>query len=84
MEAVRVRLGAGDLPDVGLCGYCGRRQLDTSGAHASCCAVGEATKGHNAIRDTIFAYAVEADPGTDWAPEDLVALHTQGHALLTC
>jgi len=33
----------------------------------------EATKGHNAIRDTILAYAAEVDPSADREPEGLVA-----------
>ena len=73
MEAVRVRLGAGGPPDVAVCGYCGGHQLDAAGAHASCCAAWEATKGHNAIRDTLFAYAIEANPSSEWEPENLVA-----------
>ena len=72
LEAVRVRLGAGGPSDIAMCGYCSKQQLDIPGSHASCCAVGEATKGHNAIRDTIFGYAVEADPSADWEPEGLV------------
>ena len=73
VEAVRVRLGDGGPPDVGLCGYCGKSQLDTSGAHASCCAIGEATVGHNAVRDVLFEFASTADPATEWEPEDLIS-----------
>eukprot|EP00973_Karenia_brevis_P088387 12256310-Karenia_brevis.AAC.1 len=72
VEAVRVRIGAGGPPDVAVCGCCGKHQLDTSGRHASCCALAEATRGHNAVRDVLFAYASEADPSTEWEPEDLV------------
>ena len=73
IEAVRVRLGAGGPPDVAVCGLCGRAQLDTAGGHASCCSLGEATAGHNAIRDCLFRYASEADPATEWEPQDLVS-----------
>ncbi len=72
VEAVRVRLGAGGPPDGGLCGHCGRSQLDRPGGHASCCAIGEANKGHDAIRDVVFEFASVADPATEWEPEDLV------------
>ena len=72
VEAVRVRLGAGGPPDVGLCGCCGKAQLDLSGGHASCCSLGEATAGHNALRDSLFGFACEADPASEWEPTDLV------------
>ena len=71
-EAVRVRLGAGGPPDVGVCGCCGQAQLDSSGAHASCCALGEATAGHAAVRDSIFECASAADPSAEWEPVDLI------------
>lgn len=74
-EAVRVRLGSGGPPDVGVCGYCERHQLDSAGGHASCCAVGEATLGHNAVRDVVFAYAAEADPSADREVADLAPSH---------
>ena len=47
-------------------------QLDSAGRHASCCALGEATVGHNALRDSLFEFASAADPATEWEPEDLV------------
>ena len=72
VEAVRVHLGAGGPPDEALCGCCGKVQLDASGGHASCCSLGEATNGHNAFRDSLFAFASEADPATEWEPEDLI------------
>ena len=71
-EAVRVRLGAGGPPDCALCGCCGRAQLDSAGSHASWCSLGEATAGHNAIRDALFEFAAAADPATELEPEDLI------------
>ena len=71
-EAVRVRLGCGGPPDCAICGCCGRAQLDAAGSHASWCSLGEATAGHNAVRDVLFEFASSADPATEWEPEDLI------------
>ena len=38
----------------------------------SCCALGEANNGHNAVRDCLYDFACTADPATEWEPEDLV------------
>ena len=73
MEAVRVTIGAGGATEAGICGYCDKHINDLAGAHASCCAIGEATKAHNAIRDIIFAFSAEADNSTEREPEGLVA-----------
>lgn len=73
VEAVRVRLGAGGPADISVCGLCGRAQLDAAGGHATCCSLGEATAGHNAIRDCIFKFASAADAATEWEPQDLVS-----------
>ena len=72
VEAVRVRLGAGGPGDVAVCGLCGKAQLDLAGGHATCCAIGESTTGHNAVRDCIYGYASNADPATEKEPMDLV------------
>ena len=72
IEAIRVRLGAGGPSDVAVRGLCGRAQLDTAGGHATCCALGESTAGHNAVRDCIFRFAADADPATELEPQDLV------------
>jgi hypothetical protein len=58
IEALRVRLGSADLPEGGICSACGERLLDRSGAHATCCAQGESTRGHNALRDVVFKFAL--------------------------
>jgi len=72
VEAVRVRLGAGGPPVSTLCTSCGQRTLDRAGAHASCCAPGESTRGHNAVRDVLFEFALHADPSAEKEPEFLI------------
>ena len=37
------------------------RLLDSNGTHALCCAPGESTRGHNAVRDELFAITRIAD-----------------------
>ena len=71
-EAVRVRLGAGGPTDVGVCGACGQAVLDAGGSHASCCAVGEATRGHNAVRVLLFDFSLSADDATEKEPQGLI------------
>ena len=72
VEAVRVRIGSCGPIDGGVCGYCGRVMLDASGGHCSCCAAGESTRGHNAIRDTLFDVSAAADDRAEKEPDDLV------------
>ena len=72
VEAVRVRLGGGGPPATSLCTCCGQRSLDRSGAHASCCAPGESTRGHNATRDVLYEFAAPADPSAEKEPEFLI------------
>ena len=67
-----MRFGAGNPPDGGLCGHCGKVSLDSAGGHATCCAIGESTRGHNAVRDAVFAFAEMADPAAEKEAEDLV------------
>ena len=71
-EAVRVRLGAGGPTDAGVCGACGQAVLDSGGSHASCCAVGEATRGHNAVRDLLYDFSLAADDATEKEPLGLI------------
>jgi hypothetical protein len=75
VEAVRVRLGTGGPPDGGLCGSCGAAFLDSSGRHAAGCCLGEATRGHHAVRDVLFEASFIADPSTEREPEGLVPSH---------
>jgi hypothetical protein len=72
IEAVRVRLGAGGPADGGLCGSCGVAFLDSSGVHAAGCCLGEATRGHHAVRDILFEASLTVDPSTEREPEGLV------------
>jgi len=72
VEAVRIRLGAGGPIDGGICSNCGERSLDRGGGHATCCAIGESTRGHNALRDTVFTFAKIADPSAELEPENLI------------
>ena len=43
------------------CAACNSGILDTGAAHASCCALGEATRGHNAVSSLIHAAAQQCD-----------------------
>ena len=43
------------------CAACGCRHLDPTGTHATCCAKGESTRGHNDIRDTLLECLREVD-----------------------
>ena len=72
VEAVRVRLGAGGPATCKVCSCCGVRTLDRAGAHASCCAPGESTRGHNATRDILYEFASHADPSAAKEPEFLI------------
>ena len=72
VEAVRVRLGCGGPAEGTLCSLCGDRVLDRSGAHASCCAVGESTRGHNAARDVVHKFALYGDPSAECEPQHLI------------
>ena len=40
--------------------------------HASCCASGESTRGHNAARDLLHEFAFHADPNAQKEPEHLI------------
>ena len=73
VEAVRVRLGCGGPPDLARCACCSTHYLDTEGAHASGCSTGEATVGHNAIRDVVYTFCLEADAAPEKEPTDLVS-----------
>ena len=45
-----------------VCPRCGRDELDISCAHALCCALPEATRGNNNVRDVVLQLAHLADP----------------------
>ena len=60
IAATRLRLGASFTCQPIRCRIC-NRSLDTNGSHALCCAPGEGTRGHNKIRDELFAVTRMAD-----------------------
>ena len=60
VAAVRLRLGASFASKPLPCRVCGGT-LDTHGVHATCCAPGESTRGHNGVRDAVFDLARLAD-----------------------
>ncbi len=74
VTAVRTRLGAGGPDEPTPCRICGG-VLDPSGWHALCCALGEATRGHNAVRDQIHSAARIADPAAEIEPLGLIPFH---------
>ena len=67
-----MRLGCGGPLEQSVCGSCGHVLLDCAGGHASCCAPGEATRKHHAVRDVIFEFSKTADDATEREPQDLV------------
>ena len=82
VHSVRFRLGCAGPAEPVSCAACNSGTLDTGAAHASCCALGEATRGHNAVSSLIHAAALQCDhtsemevpgliPGTDLRPADI-------------
>ena len=51
VDSVRLRLGCAGSWEPVPCAACQSGSLDTGAAHATCCALGEATRGHNAVTD---------------------------------
>ena len=56
-SAVCTRLGAQHFDTPQLCQGCGRHILDPKCKHASCCAPGASTRGHNSVRDCLLDFA---------------------------
>ena len=54
LAALRLRLGAPTIDIPVLCKRCGREDLDKVCTHALRCALPEATRGHNGIRDVVL------------------------------
>ena len=89
--AARLKLGCPQLSSEMVCNYCGEKVLDRQGYHALCCAVGESTKGHNAVRDGLHAGFIAVDPGAatevvglipsqpDLRPADVLTSATRAH-----
>ena len=57
IDSVRFRLGCAGPVEPITCAACNSGILDTGAAHASCCALGEATRGHNAVSSLLHAAA---------------------------
>ena len=60
VAAVRLRLGASFASKPLQCRVCAGT-LDVHGVHATCCAPGESTRGHNGVRDAVFHLVRIAD-----------------------
>ena len=83
VDSVRLRLGCAGHCEPVPCAACQNGSLDTGAAHATCCALGEATRGHNAVTALVHAAAQFCDctaemevpgliPGTDLRPADVL------------
>ena len=83
VHSVRFRLGCAGPAETVTCAACNSGILDAGAAHTSCCALGEATRGHNAVSSLIHAAALQCDhtsemevlgliPGTDLRPADVL------------
>ena len=55
-----------------MCPRCSSVELDRACTHALCCAIPEATRGHNNVRDVILQLAHLADPSASSEPLDLI------------
>ena len=83
VDSVRFRLECAGPAEPTTCAACNSGILDSGAAHASCCALSEATRGHNAVSSLIHAAAQQCDhtselevpgliPGTDLRPADVL------------
>ena len=72
VAAVRLRLGAGGPSEAVPCASCGDALLGPSGLHAMLCARGPSTRGHNAVRDELFAVASSLDSTSELEPLGLI------------
>ena len=83
VDSVRLRLGCAGPCEPVPCAACQNGSFDTGAAHATCCAVGEATRGHNAVTTLVHAAAQSCDctaemevpgltPGGDLRPADVL------------
>ena len=61
-DGLRIRLGLDFVSSTVPCAACEHGMLQTNCAHALCCAPGECTRGHNAVRDDLLDLASLADP----------------------
>ena len=58
---VRLRLGCAGPSELVPCAACQTGSLDSGAAHATCFALGEATRGHNAVTVLVHAAAQSRD-----------------------
>ena len=72
LAAIRLRLGAPAIDTPIACKRCGREDLDRSCSHALCCALPEATRGHNNIREVVLNLSHLADPRARIKDESLI------------
>ena len=70
--AARIRLGCAGPDEPAACANCDGGILGRAGTHAMLCAKGPSTRGHNAVRDEIFAMASGVDAGAELEPTGLV------------
>ena len=88
--SIQLRLGCAGPTEPVACAACQSGLTDSGAAHATCCALGEATRGHNAATTLIHAAAQSCDhttemevpgliPGTDLRPADVLT-STLGNA----
>ena len=71
--AVRLRLGASLIDSEAVCKLCGNAPIDRCCHHPLTCAIGEATKGHTKIRDSVMDLALKADPAAETEPVSLTS-----------
>ena len=69
---LRLRLGAPIIDDAVVCHRCGAAILDRSCNHALCCSLGEATKGHNRVRDDVLRLVHIADSAAETEAQGLI------------
>ena len=69
--AVRIRIGAPLVDDAIECARCGG-VVDRTGKHCLRCALPEATRGHNAVRNTLLNFVSLADPSASLEATELI------------
>jgi hypothetical protein len=75
VAAARLRLGAAGPTEAVPCACCGNAVIGPTGLHALLCARGPSTRGHNAIRDELYAVASSLDATSEREPGGLIPSH---------